>query len=49
MCPNCISRTLFYKSVNLLVFKIQVLALEVPIIFECGLYVKVGWGWKVYE
>lgn len=39
----------FDNSENLLVFYIQALALEVPTIFESGLYAKVGWAWGVCE
>lgn len=36
VCPNFISRALFDNSDNLLVFKIQVLALEFPLVCESG-------------
>ena len=49
MCPDCTSGVLFDNSDNLLVFKIWVLALEIPLILESGFYMKVAWDWKVYE
>lgn len=49
MYPNCISRAFLDNSDNLLVFKIQVLALEVPSILESSLYVKGGRDWGVHE
>ena len=42
MCPDCTFGVLFDNSNNLLVFKIRVLTLEIPLIFESGFYMKVA-------
>ena len=42
MCPKCTYGVLFDNFDNLLVFKIQVLTLKIPLIFESGFYMKVA-------